>query len=176
MPAEGSTTRRGPGRPKGSRNKEKQSTATGSSSLGHLEGEAASSQRSVQPSQYNERPAQLFERDPRKINPMNNPSLWSNEQPAYTNEHNTDRGHTGAEGTDSEVHPNTYNPAQPDNPGYGSTQNAYPPDSRAPMDPNQPPSVDRKAQSQQESADPTQYDPKFSFNDVPWNPNYPPEQ
>nr|ODN82454.1 hypothetical protein L203_05548 [Cryptococcus depauperatus CBS 7841] len=85
-------------------------------------------------------------------------------------------GQTGAEGTNSEAQPNTFDPAQPGISNYGSTRNDCPTDSRALMNPNQHSSVDQNAQNQQESAGTTQYNSKVCFGDVRWNPHDPLEQ
>ncbi|WVN89842.1 uncharacterized protein L203_105072 [Cryptococcus depauperatus CBS 7841] len=147
MPKEGSTKPRGPGRPKGSRNKEKQPTATGSSSLSRLE-------------------------DPKTRKP--NPKDWDRNRSVVTGCSNRDQTETDP---NYGAYPNNYDPALLGMLGHGFTQDTYPPNSSAFMDPNQPPlEYYQYDPSQQESADLTQYDPEFSFNDVQWDPNYLPEQ
>nr|ODN95932.1 hypothetical protein L204_03623 [Cryptococcus depauperatus CBS 7855] len=201
---EGSTQRRGPGRPKGSRNKKKP-TVAGSSSLSRLEGEATSSQRSEMPSQY-ERSTQRLAPTLMGSNPTYNPFEWSNEQDADTSKRNTgskapkdrktrkphpddwdskrggtiqcsNEDETEAEDPNSGAYPDHYDPALLGMLDHDFTQNTNPLDLSVAMDPNQP-SLEyyQYDPNQQESADLTQYDPEFSFNGVPWNPNYLPEQ
>ncbi|WVN89846.1 uncharacterized protein L203_105076 [Cryptococcus depauperatus CBS 7841] len=186
MPEKDSTERPRRGRPKGSRNRkprkpQTQTTATGSSSSSRPKGEDASSQRSEIPSQ-DESSTQL-----RALTP-----LKQTQKPSYRGRRKPDPtdwdskrggtigcsvgGQTGAEGTNSEAQPNTFDPAQPGISNYGSTRNDCPTDSRALMNPNQHSSVDQNAQNQQESAGTTQYNSKVCFGDVRWNPHDPLEQ
>ncbi|WVO17292.1 hypothetical protein L204_104984 [Cryptococcus depauperatus] len=150
MSEEGSTQRRGPGRPKGSRNKKKP-TVAGSSSLSRLEA-----------------PKDRKTRKP-------HPDDWDSKRGGTIQCSNEDE--TEAEDPNSGAYPDHYDPALLGMLDHDFTQNTNPLDLSVAMDPNQP-SLEyyQYDPNQQESADLTQYDPEFSFNGVPWNPNYLPEQ